>query len=225
VSFNDANPADKYPDIDRKITETYVARSAVLNKHKQYDMYKRFLKWSSERIKEHGMVVFVSNNSFLDAKANDGFRRSVFEEFDYIYTVNLKGNARTSGEERRKQKGNVFRDTIKVGIAISFFIKTGEGRSELQYAEVADYLQSGEKLKWLADNSLSTLQMRKIVPDKDAIWLNQTDNDFNDLVPMINDKHSVFGLLSMGNTTSRDDWVYDFNKTQLSNKIEYFADV
>ena len=60
------------------------------------------------------MVVFVSNNSFLDAKSDDGFRRSVYEEFDCIYTVNMKGNARLSGDERRKQAGNIFRDTIKL---------------------------------------------------------------------------------------------------------------
>ncbi len=225
VSFNDANPADKYPDLDKKIEETYVKNSTVGNKDKQYDMYKRFLKWASERIKNNGMVIFVSNNSFLDAKSDDGFRRSVFEEFDYIYTVNLKGNARTSGEERRKQKGNVFRDTIKVGVTISFFIKTGEEKSEIRYTEIADYMKSEAKLKWLADNSLSTLQLREIVPDEDAVWLNQTDNDFKKLVPIVSDKeNSIFGVLSMGLASNRNEWVYDFDQTSLENKIKYFVD-
>ena len=189
-------------------------------------MYIRFMKWSSERIKNSGgMVVFVSNNSFLDGKANSGFRKSVYKEFDYIYTVNLKGNARTSGDERRKQAGNVFRDTIKVGITISFFLKTGERKSEIQYAEVGDCLKSDQKLKWLADNSLYTLSLRRIVPDEDGIWLNQTDNDFDELTPLINEENAIFGEITSGSKSHRDEWVYDFDKNCLENKIKCFIDV
>ena len=210
VSFNDANPVDKYPDLDKKIAETW-GDTEVKKRSTQYDMYKRFLKWASERIRNSGLVVFVSNNSFLDAKSDDGFRRSVYEEFDYIYTVNLKGNARTSGEERQRQAGNVFRDTIMVGITISFFIKTGECKSEIHYAEIDDYLKSKDKLKWLADNSLSTLQLNQIVPDEDAVWLNQTNNDFNHLVSVVNYSNSIFDVLSYGSQSNRDEWVYDFS--------------
>ena len=226
VSFNDANPADKYPDIDKKIEETYVRNSTVGNKDKQYDMYKRFLKWASERIKENGMVVFVSNNSFLDAKSDDGFRRSVFEEFDYIYTVNLKGNARLSGDAWKREGAKIFGQGARVGIAISFFIKTRKNHSELQYIEIDDYVKDrADKLKWLANNSLSTLQLRQIVPDEDAVWLNQTDNNFDELVPIVSEEeNSVFGLLSMGLASNRNEWVYDFDQTLLENKIKYFID-
>ena len=189
-------------------------------------MYLRFMKWASERIKSNGMVVFVSNNSFLDAKANDGFRKSVFEEFDYIYTVNLKGNARLSGDAWKREGAKIFGQGARVGIAISFFIKTGENHSEIQYTEIDDYVENREdKLKWLADNSLSTLPTRQIIPDEDAIWLNQTDNDFDELVPIVPDKEvAVFESLSMGSTASRDDWVYDFDKKSLENKMRYFID-
>lgn len=223
VSFNDANPSDKYPDIDKRIEETYVKNSSVGNKDKQYDMYKRFFRWSSDRIRNSGMVVFVTNNSFLDANSDDGFRRSVFEEFDYIYTINLKGNARTSGEHRRKQAGNVFRDTIKVGITISFLIKTNEDKSEIHYAEIGDYLKSQDKLKWLTANSFSTLQTDQIMPDEDANWLNQTDNDFDELIPVINHEFCVFKSLSMGSISSRNEWAFDFNKKTLEEKIKYFV--
>ena len=109
-----------YPHIDSKIESDYTACSKVASKIRAQDMYKRFLKWSSNRITKNGMVVFVSNNSFLNAKADDGIRKALYDEFDYIYTVNLKGDAHTTGDSRRKQAGNVFRDTIMVGITISF---------------------------------------------------------------------------------------------------------
>lgn len=224
ASFNDTNPAEKYPEIDQQIAETFIKQSKTSNKHKQYDMYKRFFKWSSERIKNNGIIAFVSNNSFLDAKANDGFRRSVYDEFDYIYAINLKGNARSYGDERQRQSGNVFRDTVKVGISISFFIKTGESKSELNYAEVPDYMKSAEKLNWLAKNSVDTLQFKKITPDSNAVWLNQTNSDFDKLIPLVDDPCSLFDFKLLGPTTGKDDWVYDFDKKHLESKIIFFID-
>ena len=225
VSFNDANPTEKYPDIDKKIAETYVKNSSAKLKASAYDMYLRFVKWSSERIKDKGMVVFVSNNSFLDGKANSGFRKSVFEEFDYIYTVNLKGNARLAGDAWRRQGGKIFGSGARVGITITFFLKTGEGKSEIQYAEVDDYTNRENKLKWLADNSISTLPLRQIVPDENSIWLNQTDNDFDELVPVISDEENmIFGSRTHGPKSNRDDWICDFDKKILENKIKYFID-
>jgi len=224
TSFNDANPADAYPHIDEKIREDYNKYSATSNKLKAFDMYKRFLKWASERINGKGMVVFVSNNSFLDAKANDGVRKALYDEFDYIYTVNLKGNARTSGEERRKQKGNVFDDKVKVGVAVSFFIKTGENRSEIQYAEVADYTTSKEKLKWLDEQNISTLEFKEIIPDDEAVWLNQTDNNFDELLPILprDTKESIFENVIVGINTGKDAWVYDINKINLEKKMKFY---
>ena len=169
VSFNDANPTDKYPEIDTKIKETW-GNTKVKKASTMYDMYKRFLKWSSERIKKNGMVVFITNNSFLDAKSDDGFRRAVYEEFDYIYTVNLKGNQNI--ENWKKQGGKIFGSKAKIGIAISFFIKTGEGKSKIHYAQVDDGMKREEKLKWLADNSLFTLIKAYAIRQK-CQWLNQ----------------------------------------------------
>ena len=227
TSYNNANAASKYPHIDQKIQNYYTKYSTVINQNKSEDMYKRFLKWSSDRIGEKGMVVFVSNNSFLDAKADDGVRKALYDEFDYIYTVNLKGNARTSGEERRRQKDNVFENKIRVGIAISFFIKTGENKSEIQYAEVDDYLKCDDKLKWLRNNTISTLALERITPDTDAVWLNQTDNDFDDLVPVLPRTHneSVFAESTLGTVTGKDQWVYDLNENNLEKKMKFYISV
>jgi len=224
TSLNNANPSDKYPHIDKMIQEDYSKYSTAKNINTSVDMYKRFLKWSSERIRGNGMVVFVSNNSFLDATADDGLRKSIYEEFDYIYAINLKGNARTFGEERRKQKGNVFNDKVRVGVAISFLIKTGENHSEIQYAEVEDYTTSKEKLKWLDDNHLSTLKFKEIIPDNNGVWLNQTDNDFDKLPPVLprEFKESIFKFSTQGIKTNKDEWAYDYNLSNLQNKIKYY---
>ena len=43
---NDNNKNREYPEIDRRISETYVASSGA-QKTKQYDMYKRFIRWAA----------------------------------------------------------------------------------------------------------------------------------------------------------------------------------
>lgn len=224
TSFNNANPADKYDHLDKKIRKSYYESSSVTNKNKSFDMYKRFLKWSSDRIAGNGMVVFISNNSFLDAKADDGIRRALYDEFDHIYVVNLKGNARLSGDARRREAGNVFGGRARVGVCISFLLKTGEGNSEIRYTEVDDYATRDAKLQWLDKNTIKTLNLQKIIPDNEAIWLNQTDNDFDKLCPLLPGKFEecVFKEYALGVTTAKDDWVYDFDRLRLESKMKYY---
>ena len=63
------------------------------------------------------------------------------------------------------------------------------------------------------------------MPDKNHAWLNQTDNDFEKLVPIISDDgRSIFNELSMGYLTGRDEWVHDFDKNKLVEKIKYFIE-
>ena len=227
TSYNNANAATKYPHIDEKIQERYTKYSTVINQNKSADMYKRFLRWSTDRIGKRGMVVFVSNNAFLDAKADDGVRRALYSEFDHVYVVNLRGNARLAGEARRKEKGNVFGSQARVGIAIYFLIKTGEGVSDIQYAEVDDYMSQNAKLEWLKNNTISTVSLDKIRPDKDDIWLNQTNNDFDELVPALPRTHneSIFAESTLGVSTNKDQWIYDLDKNSLVQKIKFYISV
>lgn len=63
---------------------------------------------------------------FTKSSTFDGFRKVVGEEFNEAWIINLKGNARTSGERRRQESGNVFDDQIRVVIAVYFFVKNEE---------------------------------------------------------------------------------------------------
>ncbi|WP_172452456.1 hypothetical protein [Chromatium okenii] len=40
-----------------------------------------FYAWASDRIGERGIVAFISNSSFIEAKGFDGFRKVVAQEF------------------------------------------------------------------------------------------------------------------------------------------------
>ena len=102
----DDNPNVKYPELEQRIAETYGTR---MRKHPSlYDTYKMAIRWASDRLKEQGVVAFITNGSWIDRNANAGIRACLAEEFSSIYVLNLRGNARTSGERRRSEGDNVF---------------------------------------------------------------------------------------------------------------------
>jgi hypothetical protein len=70
----------------------------------------------------------------------------VAEDFNEIWIIDLKGNARTSGERRRREGGNIFEDQIRVGIAIYFCVKDARRKGcSIRYQAVRDYPSSEEK--------------------------------------------------------------------------------
>ena len=90
-------------------SDTYIKPRGRPRRTHQYDMYKRFYALGIGPVwKNNGIIAFVSNSAFLDARQDDGFRKVVAEEFHELWAVDLKGNARTSGERRRQEGGNVF---------------------------------------------------------------------------------------------------------------------
>lgn len=142
---NENNKNRAYVHIDSRIKNTYIKASKA-QKTKLYDMYARFYRWASDRLGDEGLIAFVTNNGFIDARNFDGFRKLVAKDFCEAWVIDLKGNARNSGERRQREGGNVFEDKIKVGIAVAFFIRRKVRRPfKLRYASVADFTNSEEK--------------------------------------------------------------------------------
>lgn len=234
MNENENNKNREYPIIDKRIKETYIKYSTA-QKTKLYDMYARFIRWASDRIAQNGVIAFVSNNSFLEAGSFDGFRKVIYDEFSEIYIINLKGDGRTSGERRRKEGGNIFSNQIRVGVAIYFLVKKkGKPGCQIHYHEVGDYLTSLTKKNFLRESNIKDLQFTKIHPDSSQNWLNPIINKWDDLIPIATketklgrkgkDKQVVFKLYSLGVVTNRDEWVHDFNKQKLTDKIQFFIE-
>ncbi|NYW24488.1 hypothetical protein, partial [Escherichia coli] len=58
---NDNNQNLKYPKLDGRIAATYAAHSTATNKNSLYDSYIRAFRWASDRIKDEGIICFVTN--------------------------------------------------------------------------------------------------------------------------------------------------------------------
>jgi predicted helicase len=225
---NDNNKNREYKRIDELIRSSYI-RLSTAQKTKVYDMYARFFRWASDRMADDGVLAFVTNNSFINARTFDGFRRAVAEEFHEAYIIDLKGNARNSGERRRREGGNVFDDQIKVGIAISFWVKKRRAKGfSVNYEAVRDYARSEEKRSFLAMTPLSRRRLVQIEPDNNANWINLTENGWDELVPLADKKtkstkrkvqeRAIFQIYSLGVSTNRDEWLYGWSDGQTAEK-------
>ena len=224
---NDNNKNREYPAIDRRISETYIAASTA-QKTKQYDMYKRFIRWASDRLADDGIVAFITNRAYLDTRQDDGFRQLAAKEFSDLYILDLgsdvRRNPKISGTTH-----NVF--GIQTGVAIGFFVRETArlGNCGIHYASREDAELAVEKLGYLRGASLKDIAFEPITPDDKSNWLNQSDSDFDTLLPLadrqtklaktVSDEQSVFGLYSMGVVSNRDEWVYDFDSGNLGDKV------
>ncbi len=227
-NWNDFNANREYPDIDRRIRETYV-KASTAQKTKQYDMYKRFLRWASDRLADDGIVAFVTNRAYLEALQDDGFRKVAPQEFSDLYIVDLGGNFQKSG-----RSGNVF--GIRIGVAISFFVRSSENRNagNIFYHAIADNQSGREKLVELTNLSLERISFENIEPDRKGNWLNKSSTDFGKLLSLVNreaksdksvgDEQSLFQFHTLGASTNRDEWVYDFDVRNLREKVLFFSD-
>lgn len=119
ANFNDFNKNREYPDVDKRIKETYVKYSSA-QKTKVYDMYARFFRWATDRLDDNGIVAFVTNRSFIDSRTFDGFRKIISAEFNHIYIVDLGGDVRVN-PKLSGPKHNVF--GIQTGVAIMFLVR------------------------------------------------------------------------------------------------------
>ena len=126
-SANDNAQNQEYPKLNQRISETYASASVAGLSKSLYDAYIKAFRWSTDRLgKEGGIICFVSNGAWIDGNSTDGFRKVIEKEFSSIYVFNLRGNARTSGELRRKEGGNIFESGSRTPITITLLVKQSQ---------------------------------------------------------------------------------------------------
>lgn len=228
-SANDNNQNEKYPKLDERIENTYVERSTATRKGSLYDSYIRAIRWASDRVKDSGVIAFVSNGSFIDGNSSDGLRRCLVDEFSKLYVYNLRGNARTSGETRKREAGNVFGGGSRTPVTICVLVKdpSHTGEAVLHYRDIGDYLSREEKLDIISqEGSIAHTEWEVVVPNAEADWVNQRDENYDTYQP-IGDKATkgkpntpgVFQFYSLGLATSRDPWVYNFSARAVEENV------
>ncbi|MDN3580359.1 DEAD/DEAH box helicase [Mucilaginibacter flavus] len=239
-SENDNAQNQKYEKLDSRVEFTYARGSKATSVKALYDSYIKAFRWSTDRLDpEHGGIIcFVSNGAWIDGNGMDGFRKSLENEFSSIYVFNLKGNARTSGELRQKEAGNVFGSGSRTPISITLLVKNpkkaGQNAS-INYCEIGDYLNKDEKLNVIKKSKgifSPSIAWRIITPDEHSDWISHRNSNFDNLISIAPANkfdlktETFFVTYSLGINTSRDAWCYNFSKTKLgsniSNSIDFY---
>ena len=220
-SQNDNNQNISYPKLDKRLADTYVAKSNAGLTKGLYDSYVKAFRWASDRLTNQGVIGFVTNGGYLNSNSTDGLRAGLYEDFNHLYIFNMRGNALGLGEIRKKEGGNVFGAGTRTSVAVSILVKDDSDSHELHYYDIGDYLSQKEKLAIISElGVISQLDWQEIIPDENNDWLNQRDPNYQKYDSLAGESTSVFNNNSMGILTSRDAWVYGYSKEKVAQNTE-----
>ena len=104
-------------------------------------------------------------------------------------------------------------------------------RAKIFYFTLKDEQTKEEKLDWFQQTPFEKISFDHITPDHKSNWINLTDNNFDTFLPLIDkqvkagkSQEAIFQLFSAGIKTQRDEWIYDFSRDALIEKIKYLID-
>jgi predicted helicase len=230
-SENDNNKNRKYKIIDERVRETYAKDSRASNKNALGDVFVKFFRWAVDRLQGcDGVVCFVTNNAFVEQIAFDGMRKHLLKDFTQIYHIDLHGNVRIN-PKLSGTTHNVF--GIQLGVGITIAIRSSQHQArQVFYHRVPEFWRKTEKLSMLADaGSFTHVEWTELYSDTNYTWLTEgLRPEFATFLPMGTreakraatglEVETLFKLFSQGVQTSRDEWMFDFNRDRLASKAQ-----
>ncbi|GAA7010550.1 hypothetical protein ID0158_04550 [Helicobacter pylori] len=168
-SENDNNQNLSHPELEKRVYEKYGKNSSSkASGNTTRDTLIQSIYMASELLKDKGVLGFVVNGGFIDAKSGDGFRKRVVQDFAHLYVLNLRGNARTSGEERKKEGDGIFDSGSRATIAIIFFVKDTSVKKREDAFDKLIPLKRNEKSKIL--NTIFDINSNGVKTNRDP-WV------------------------------------------------------
>lgn len=226
---NDDAQNVSYPKLDARIRTSYVAKSDAQNKNALYDSYIRAFRWASDRLGERGVIGFVTSAGWLDSYSSAGIRACFAEEFSQVYVVNLRGDANLPGKLGEREGETIFESASKLPISITFLIKDrtrdlgDSSRAQIFYHDIGHYLKREEKFAKLRDlQHIGNTPLQTVTPNMHYDWINLRAPEFDRYIPLHSHYKSagnIFHTRTLGVTTNRDAWIYNFNRTKMSNNV------
>ena len=105
-------------------------------------------------------------------------------------------------------------------------------KAKIFYFSLQDQTTKDENLDWFERVRFEEIPFDRIAPDQKENWINLTDNDFDEFLPLVDKdvktgraQEAIFKLFSRGVATQRDEWVYDLSRDALIQKIKYLVEV
>jgi predicted helicase len=187
------------------------------------DDYVKFIRFAQYKIAQNGEGVlgFITNHSYLDNPTFRGMRQSLMNTFDEIYFLDLHGNAKKKEQCPDGSKDeNVF--DIQQGVAIALFIKRKNPSTQTTVYHADQWGLREDKYKWLTKNDIKTTKWQEISPKSDGYLFIPRDERLLSRYEEYHKVTDIFPLNNVGIVTSRDEFVIDFDKGKLLNRIRVF---
>lgn len=190
------------------------------------DDYIKFIRLGHNYIENNGsgILAYISNNSFIDGLIHRQMRKTLLEDFDKIYILDLHGNSKKKETcPDGSPDKNVF--NIQQGVSINIFIKTNKKDKkklgEIYHSEL--YGSRDVKFNQLASNSFSSINWEKLIPeDPDYFFVpkNFTGSNIYETGISINE---LFDNSTSGVKTHHDSELVSFIpfSTKTNNKYYY----
>ena len=235
-NYNDQNQNMKYPEIDKRVDDTYSHRLKQIDptlgaKNSMSDSYIRSIRWASDRIGESGIIGVVTNASFIRTPASAGVRACLREEFTDVWVFDLLGKKGVEGHGR-----NIFEypGTSSGGtttqIAIIILVKNPTKKEHtIHYTSLTkeDYSGPQKRMRVKELGSIAGISDWQIKqPDKHHDWLGQRSGEFDKYLPMGSKdakkgkENALFRNYWIGVATSRDVWAYNSSKAELAKNMQ-----
>jgi predicted helicase len=144
-----------------------------------------------------------------------------------VYVYDLKGDVDAGS---KKEGENVF--PIQTGNCLLFLVKRKDkkGPAKIHYKAVKDYATREEKFAELREweEKIDQIEWQEIRPNQSHDWIDQGEEEFESLLKLGDKKNKheimVFGKHSLGLTTGRDSYVFNFSKDELRKHMERLID-
>ncbi|USQ93613.1 MAG: N-6 DNA methylase [Candidatus Phytoplasma vitis] len=226
--------------VDDRIKETFVQKNEKKNIQSLYNIYRRFVRWSLDHI-QRGWIAMVLPNSFL-TESVEGFRRSLTDECEKIYLVNLKGAQGMRVSYPEKEGANIFLTETQKGNTQGVVLllcfkdenKNKKTKAKTYYHEVPDGLKTSEqKCEHLKNHFKNKDFFEEIKLDDNGMWFNKpeiepqkwqalTEQDIK--TKNENEKVFYFETRKDGLKSACTEFVYDKNLNILKSKIKKFIE-
>lgn len=179
--------------------------------------------WASERIKNKGIVSFITPGSLLANYDFETFRKKFEKEFNDIYALNLRGDKQQdkSKEFREREGDPIFPPEGGVsGKAIIFLVKNPNcnHKGEIHYIATEDYATQEEKFEFLTAAKQTEPEWNEWFSSCGDPW-NDKDNETAYLPLARLKKDKTDAKFTIFSVSSADICPSDKDVTFASNKI------
>lgn len=118
--------------------------------------YIRYAQYKLEN-REQGVIAFLCNNAFLSGLTFSQMRKTLYEDFDQIFIIDLQESSRIRIEEKTEE---LF-DNVAIGMSLVFFVKVNyKLPKEIRYFSLSDI---SDKKTYLETHHLQNIDWQ-IVP-------------------------------------------------------------